>query len=253
MLKKRFLLSFLFCFFILSLSGLNAWEKVPLPNQTIQLKEEEMLINAQKINTIHCRSSLSQAEIKDFYLRFLPGLGWVEGCLECRENKEDPRLIFSRQNDKIIIFTFPPPLEKDKTDILITMSKAGETLSQEPEKDKDYPGEDPTFIPRYPASQRVSAVERDSGKKIMLAYTTRDNLNDVLDFYQENMAKYDWETVMDTDFRDLPPQLSELQKQVKLEGRALVFKGANGECTITVTKHPQEEGLTIIGVHYNAK
>lgn len=257
MIKKS--LFFLFSFFLFILSSVSAgvWENVPLPGQTTKLKEEETLLNGQKINFIYCRSSLSAQDISSFYLRFLPGMGWQEACPECRGEGRNTPLSFTRAETKITISIIPNPFEKGKNEILITLSKVVKDPHQGPEEGEDASSAGLSFLPRYPASQRISSLSREAGKKVMLAYTTTDSVREVLNFYQQKMVGDGWKLVMDTNFQNLlsSPQFARLKEEAKLDGDGggLVFKGPDGECIISVMAHPKEKGVNIIGIKYNAK
>lgn len=259
MIKKS--LVFFFFLFILSYVSAGAWENVPLPGQTVKLKEEEALVNGKKINFIYCRSSLSAQDIANFYLRFLPGMGWQEDCPECREKGMNAPLVLTRSGTKITINIIPNPIETGKNEVIITLHESDKEPRQLPEEGEDAPGTDLPFLPRYPASQRLSSFSREAGKKAILAYTTTDSLEEVLSFYQQKMMDYDWELVMNIDFQDLfsSPQFAQLKKEVKLEeeweegGGGLIFKGPHGECIVSVIADPKEKGVNIIGVKYNAK
>lgn len=257
MLKKSLLFLFFFLFFVLFSVSARAWENVPLPGQTTKLKEEEMLVDGQKINLIYCRSSLSAQGISSFYLRFLPGMGWQEDCPECRRKGSNTPLIFTRAETKITINIIPNPFEKGKNEVAITLSEVAKEPRQLPQEGEDAPGADLSFLPRYPASQRISSFSREAGKKVMFTYTTTDSVREVLNFYQQKMADYDWKLVMETNFQDLlsSPQFAQLKKEAEFEGEGggLVFKGSYGECIISVSAHPKEKGLNIIGIKYNAK
>lgn len=231
------------------------WDTLPLPNQTTLLKEEEMTLDNQKIKTIHCRSSLSMQDIRNFYLRFLPGFGWNEDCPECnRQGNDQSRLTFTRGDNKISIIIIPSPLAKNgENDILIAIAKVKEKV-QQGEEYKEPEGKDLSFIPRYPESQRISSMENDSFQRVTLTYRTIRAADAVLGFYRQNMADYDWDLVDETNFQDLSAELKEMQSQIQLKGGALIFKGPRGECIISVFEDPQEgEDVRIIGIKYNAK
>ena len=233
----------------------QGWDTVALPNQTVLLKEEEMNVNGQKIKSLHYRSRLPAREISDFYIRFLPGLGWNEDCPECSRPGNDPaRLTFSRGENKISIAIIPTPFAGvGENDIIIAMSKIKEETEQA-EEGEEAEGKDLSFVPRYPQSQRVSSLEYDAANKAMLTYSSLDTADEILDFYRQNMADYNWNLVDETDFQALPPELREIQSQIKLKGGSLIFKGPRGECVISVFEHPLgEEDSRIIGIKYNAK
>lgn len=262
MSRKSLAFLSLFLFFIFSLARAESWDTISLPNQTTLLKEEEMLLNNQKIKTIRGRSRLSENEIRNFYLRFLPGLGWREGCPECRQQSGGRApLSFIRGDTKLSIVIIPTPLGKEgENELIIAMLKLkSEAAAAEAAQDaaaSDSPGQDLAFIPRYPESQRVSSMESDSSQRVTLTYRTSQPADAVLDFYRQNMPVYDWQLVDETNFQDLPPGLEEIQSKINLQGGSLIFKGPRGESIITVFKMPEQAGggdFRIIGIKYKAK
>lgn len=255
MFRKGLYFLFFVLIFIQSYAQAQNWDTLPLPNQTTLLEEDEMTMDNQKIKTIHCRSNLLQQDIRNFYLRFLPGSGWDVDCPECNQDENDSaRLTFIRGDNKISIIIIPSPLAgKGENDIIIAMSKIKEEV-QQGEEYKEPEGKDLSFIPRYPQSQRVSALEYNASKKAMLTYKSIDDVNKILDFYRQNMADYNWNLQDETNFQDLPSGLGEMQSQIKLKGSALIFKGPRGECIISVFENLQEgDNSRIIGIKYNAK
>lgn len=256
MFRKGLYLLCLILIFIHTYAQAQVWDTLPLPGQTALLKEDEMIMNNQKIKTIHCRSSLSQEDIRSFYLRFLPGLGWSEDCPECSQGKKDNApLSFTKVDTKISIIIIPIPIgKKGENDIIIAMSKLKEEAQKGEGSDEEPEGKDLSFVPRYPQSKRVSSLEYNASQKAMLTYSSLDGADKILDFYRQNMPDYGWNLLDESDFQDLPAELKEMQGQFKLEGGALIFKGPRGECIVSVSETPQEgENSRIIGIKYDAK
>lgn len=259
--RKGLAILCLFLFFICSVVRAENWDTLPVPNQTTLIKEDEMLVNNQKIKTLRYRSRLFDREIKSFYSRFLPGLGWEEDCPECRKQPDNPsQLSFVRGDNKIVIIIIPnPPFsKKGESELVVAMSKikSKEEIQQEVQdaEFKDSPGADLDFIPRHPGAQRVFSTVSDSSRIMNIIYQTNDVLDEILYFYRQKMPEHDWQLSQEFDFKNLPPGLEEIQEKVNLRGGgALIFKGPRGECTITVSEHPEETSLNIIGINYNAK
>ena len=261
MKKKLFIFLALGVLFLLTTNKLLAWEEVALPSQTTVVKEDELLLNGQTRKYLHCRNSLSDAEIKDFFSRFLPAAGWQVDCTECSKRKGDISLSFTKGSNKLdIIFPDIHP-ERGKNDFLAVITD----IKNEAESDEsavkeweDYPGEDIASLPRYPKSQRVVSIERASDKKINLGYQTKDSIGQVLDFYGSRLDEYGWRLVKKVDFEDINKQLDsfmESQKGLKkLEGGALVIENSQARCIITVSEHPREDtDSRIIGINYEDK
>ena len=247
-MKKHTKPVFILLFFFLLLSNVIAWEKVTLPNQTTKIKEEEVLVNGQKVKFIHCRSSLSREDIRGFYSRYLPALGWQESCPECNQKQENIIGTFVKVKEKIFITAVPFPLEKGKNFLIIAMSNILDHASSEPDGQQDSSGRDHPLVPRYPGSRRVTVIESDSGKMAQLAYDTTDALDKVLDFYRKNMPDYRWSPELETDFNDLPKELTKQKYGIDLHGQGLIFKGPSGKCIISVIDNPENKDSRIIAV-----
>lgn len=235
-------------FFFLILSDGIAWENVTLPNQTTKIKEEEALVNGQKINLIHCRTSLSAQDIRGFYARYLPALGWQEPCPECNKKQENIIGTFVKAKEKIFITVTPFPLEKGINYLIIAMSNILDHTPSDPAGPQDSSGRDHPLVPRYPQSRRITVIENDSGKRMQLTYTTTDALGKVLDFYRQNMPDHQWNLELETDFDNLPKELTKPQEGIELHGKGLIFKGHSDTCVIGVIDDPENKDSRIISV-----
>lgn len=258
MRKRLAVLLVLWALFLLGADKIFAWEGITLPSQTVIIKEDELLLNGQARKYLHCRSSLSYAEIKDFFLRFLPSVGWQVDCNECAKRKGDVSLSFTKGSNKLDIILPNMHLETGKNDFMAVIRDVKNEAESVAKEGEDYPGEDIPSLPRYPKSQRVVSIERISDKKIKLGYQTEDSIYEVLDFYSSKISEYGWRLVRELDFQDVEKQLDSVMKSQKglkrLEGGALVIENSQAMCIITVSEHPKEDAdLRIIGVNYEAK
>ena len=94
-------------------------------------------------------------------------------------------------------------------------------------------------------------MERESGKKISLAYYSQDSVEAITDYYLLNMGNYYWKLENEVDFQNLPEKLAKTLN-TDIKGKSLVFKSPSASCIISVTEDPQNKG-TVIGVNYNEK
>ena len=247
-MKKHIKPVLVLLFFFLLLSNVIAWEKVALPSQTTKIKEEEALVNGQTVKVIHCRSSLSKEDIRGFYSRYLPALGWQEPCPECNKKQESIIGTFVKAKEKIFITAVPFPLEKGKNFLIIAMLNILDYTPSEPGGQQDSSGRDHPLVPRYPGSHRVTVIESDSGKMVQLTYDTTDALDKVLDFYRQNMRDHQWNLELETDFANLPKELTKPKDGIELHGQSLIFKGPSGQCIIGVIDNPENKDSRIIAV-----
>lgn len=247
--------------FLLVVNKVLAWEGITLPSQTTVVKEDEFLLNEQARKYLYCRSSLSDAEIKDFFLSFLPTVGWQVDCTECSKHKGDISLSFTKGSNKLdIIFPNMHSVKGENDFLAVIMDiKNGAELTESMVKEgEDYPGRDISSLPRYPESQRVTSIERASDKKVSLGYQTKDSIDQVLGFYRLKLGEYGWRLVKELNFQDISKQLGsfmEKQKGIRSpEGGALILENSQARCTITVSEHPKEDvDSRIIGINYEEK
>ena len=259
--EKLFTLLAFGVLFLLIANKVLAWEEVTLPSQTTVVKEDELLLNGQARKYLHCRSGLTYAEIKDFFARFLPSVGWQVDCTECSKQKVDIALGFTKGENKLDIIFPNIQSEKGKNDFMavITDIKNEAGLDESVVKEgEDYPGKDIASLPRYPKSQRVASIERVSDKKINLGYQTKDSIDQVLDFYSSNLGEYGWHLVKEINFENINKQVGAFMENQKglriLEGGALVIENSQARCMITVSEHPKEDiDSRIIGINYEEK
>lgn len=252
----------IFCFlFFTSLSEAAFWENILAFPQAKRIKQEEVTFNNNPIQVTVYSSTASLEEITEFYKTRLITFGW--SFTSEIERQGEKTLIFSKGLNFANI-TIQPAQENGL--LIITQGtlrggSKGEAFCPECEKKQakdfdeilssDSPGRDLQFVPRYPEAVRVSNIERENGKKVSLAYFSKDSVEQVADFYQQNMGNYYWKLENEIDFQDLPEEVSE-KMNVEIRGKTLVFKSATASCIISIIEERQIKG-TIIGVNYNEK
>lgn len=167
----------------------------------------------------------------------------AQPCPECEKHKEELKKKLGLSEESMgKIINVPEDV------IALRTPKAKEmTLPKE-----DTPGRDLQFVPRYPQAVRVNDMEREKGKKVSLAYYTKDSAESVISFYRQNMGNYYWQLENEVDLQNLPQGLSE-KINVAITGKSLVFKSPTASCIISITEDPQNNQGTIIGVNYNEK
>lgn len=283
------LILFLFLFSIfIPLAQALSWKELPEFPQAKLIKQGEISQNNQLGQMCIYSVQAKRSEIIEFYKQELGRSGWK---LE-RElaPKEMNVLLFSREDQQITVMLQKVLGElcisvlQTKNDALSDENNCPEckeklkalekelgTLSPQEYQakveeiykemavkkksallEKDSPGEDLEFVPRYPKSIRVSNVKMDGGKKVTLAYLSQDTEDKIADFYLQFMGAEGWSLDRTVDFQNMPEDFLKTLKSAPPQGKSLVFKGPLGRCLISITTNPGVDAV-IIGVRYNAK
>lgn len=290
-MTKQILLLLCF-FFFAEFSEAAVWENIPALPQAQKLKQEEALVNNSPAQTSIYTTLATSKEIIEFYKAKLANFGWklgseinqqgvnltvfskadkiltimvrnmleknfitvtqsimpqrdskeTQACSECEKRKEELKKKLGVSKDS---FNKEINIPED-----VIASEGGPKEMSLPKEDT--PGRDLQFVPRYPQAVRVNDMEREKGRKVSLAYYTKDSVENVINFYRQNMGNYYWQLENEIDLQNLPQGLSEKIK-VAITGKSLVFKSPTASCIISITEDPQNDQGTIIGVNYNEK
>jgi len=266
----------IFCFLsFAAISKAAVWENIPAFPQAERIRQEETLVNNSPARTTVYSTLASPEEIVKFYKTKLINFGWK---LETEANQQGIEMLMFSKGDKFLNIMLQSILGKNFITLAQSINpkellkqkppcpeceKKQEELNKgiEPARDliskdenfskKDTPGRDLQFVPRYPGAVRASAMERENGKKVNLSYYSQSSVEDVVNFYRQNMGNYYWQLDNQIDFQNLPEGLAE-KIPVNINGQSLVFKSSSASCIISITEEPQSKG-TIIGVNYNEK
>lgn len=287
----KYIVLFFFFLSFAQLSEAEIWENIPAFPQAQKVKQEEILVNNKPVQSTIYSTSVKSEEIIKFYKTKLINFGWnlkseikQRGMNSLVFYKEDNVVNLIVQNilerNYITIAQSKtkkeslkkeeapcPECETRKEELIkkLGVSKEsldkGVTITEDMMKSltpketvlpaEDSLGKDLQFVPRYPGGVRVNDVERENGKKVSLAYYTKDPVEQAVDFYRKNMGNYYWTLEKEIDFQDLPEAVSEKIK-MNIKGKSLVFKSKSASCIISITEDPQSKS-TIIGVNYNEK
>lgn len=250
---KRRTAFFTLLFFLLSNFFVYAaiWEDIPALPQAQRVKQEEGLFNNNPLQTTVYTTLATPQETIEFYKTKLTNFGWE---LESELNQQGIEVLMFSKEDKFLNIMLQNILDKNFITIAqsikpeeLTEEKQGEAPSEIPSSDSA--GRDLRFVPRYPDAVRISNAESENGKKVSLAYYTKDPVEDVVDFYLKNMGNYYWSLENELDFQNLPGALTG-KLNVDIKGRSLVFKSPSASCIISITEEPQNN-TTVIGVNYS--
>ena len=301
MKNKSFLVRISIIFFSLSLISVSpaaVWPNIPKPEGAKIIKEEETRVNNQLAHTSIYSLTGESPDISGFYKVKLPNLGWKlgtetsqKGIILLSFSKKDlvVNILQQRHSGRKLIFVVQASTAKelDQEECPECKEKLAEFQkelenSADPEEakvkladslkkiyaakqaalpERDMPGKDLLFVPRYPQSVRIQTIEAEKSQEVRLTYYTRDSLAQVLDFYRQFMKVEYWELVKEVDFQELaesaelPREVSQAMQQLKLTGKEFSFKGPRGKCRVTVLDQQvgPAEPIRIINVIYYAK
>ena len=287
-----------FSLYLISVSPAAVWSGIPKPEGAKIIKEEETRVNNQLVYTSIYSLAGGSPNISEFYKAKLPNFGWKLGTETSEKgitllsfSKKDivVNILQQRYAGKNLIFVVQASTAKelDREECPECEEKMAEFQkelenSADPEEakakltdslkkiyaakqaafpEKDMPGKDLLFVPRYPQSIRIQTIEAEKNQEVRLTYYTRDSLAQVLDFYRQFMKVEYWELVKEVDFQDLaqspelPPEVLKAMQQLKLIGKEFSFKGPRGKCRVTALDQQigSSEPIRIINVIYYAK
>jgi hypothetical protein len=278
-MKKQTVLFFCFLF-IVAISEAAIWEDIPALPGSQRVRHEEVVVNNNPVQTTIYSTTLSPEEIVKFYKTKLSSFGWG---LKSEVTQQGMTLLVFSKGDKLLNMTIqnilggnyitimqsrmsqeplkPCPecekkLEEIKKDLKLS-NESGEKKIEIPtdaiskEQETDTPGRDLQFVPRYPGAVRVNDIEKENGKKVNITYYAKDPVENIINFYRQNMGNYYWKLENEVDFQNLPEGVSE-KINVNIQGQSLVFKSPSASCIISITEEPKSKA-TIIGVNYNEK
>ncbi len=282
------LISVLVIFSFFASAEAAIWENIPVFPQAQKVKQEEMTIDGNPAQSSIYTTQSPPEEVVEFYKTKLGNFGWE---LKSDRDQRGVKLLIFYKKDKMLNLivqsmlgknyitltqsqlpettpggTTPCPACEKKKQELIEKLKLSEGTKLEdvdinqikgafPQEsvapEEDTPGRDLQLVPRYPGAVRASAMERDNGKKMNLSYYTQHSIDDVVNFYRQNMPNYYWKSVDELDFQNLPAGMND-KVGVDIAGQSLVFKSPSASCIISITEEPQTKG-TVIGIAYNEK
>ncbi len=285
--KGFILFLFLFSIFI-PLAQALSWKELPEFPRAKLIKQGEISRNNQLGQMSIYSVQAKRSEIIEFYKQELARSGWK---LERELAPKEMNVLLFSWEDKLVTIMLQKVLRELYISVLQTQNEAlpdenncpeckeklkaleeeSGTLSPQEYQAKaeeiykemaakkkdallenDSPGEDLEFVPRYPKSIRVSSVKMDGGKKVTLAYLSRDAEDKIEDFYLQFMGVEGWSLDREVDFQNMPEDFLKALKYALPQGKSLVFKGPMGRCMISITTNPGIDAV-IIGVRYNAR
>lgn len=195
----------------LSLSTSCLASNLPVPLNTEETKEEIRLLGDAEYTYTYYESDLEMKQIKDFYRRELPILGWREKKLvnELKQvsglkleasvtNLLEQQFIFEK-GEEILIINFIPALSSGKGKLKFILAQGKSAFNAETLKEgKNFvpvlvakPNKD--VFPVYPGASLVSLSEPAGA--ITASYFTPDDIEAVSEFYKARMSNYDWSLV----------------------------------------------------------
>lgn len=252
-------LIFLLYFILPAFVQAATWENIPIiPGGTIKTRQELSLNTAPTENIIYSTDK-SVEEIVDFYKTGLDNFGWDL----VQANDSQKMLRFSKK-EKFLSISINE-LKNGNNLVLINQGLSGKNvytggagcaqIKKSGKMGTDIAGKDLDSVPRYYGAVRVSSIVRDYPKKrVNLIYTAQANVDEVADFYRQNMPYHNWQLSKEDNFSELPEKVTSMvEGVVSPESKSLLFKGYYSDCLITIIKAPSIPDYLTIGVIYSER
>jgi len=222
---------------------------IPTPFQTTKQAEQEMVLNGVRHKIQQYQSRLSPDDILDFYTEYLSQDDWVmnelnlaeqagyeyefESDYEGDENLPELKTTLFIKGEDMILLTFLDEPMGANTNYVLNYSYGMTQIFD----DKDSPGEDLAFIPRYPGSIRYTSIESEG--VAMLNYRSKDTKEQIERFYQKQMARFGWTQGRELTFKEKMSRILNPGSVGETSPPGLMFENKRGHCVIKVV--PIEE------------
>lgn len=282
------------CIFGLTLlffnSPLYAWsESILLPHSTREYHQQTIKVGSQDLKITIYASSLTEAEISNFYQTKLVNFGWQLRDLSKemevlpKEKKPDvsgleemlKKTLYFTKDDTMLNMNFLPPRPNDnQTYFSITIGKLPEPEEKEEEEETLLKPEKLPSISIYPDAQQV--YSRKSSSSQIYGYLTDARIEKVASFYKSDMFRFNWSLVAETplqktaqDFSKqiedcpscskLPEEIQKSLGSMEMYSASLKFKRGKEICLIGITQDKisgqidSEISQTRITIVYNSR
>lgn len=224
--------------------GIFKIDSIPAPPQSTRLetrKEQATFSNVNlEANITHYQSPLSPDVVIGFYKQHLPVKGWEAIAQESQDSVAIAAFIKDEESVSITAYA----LRAGSTDIYISRS-AMPKIDQAPQvQGQDVPGRDLAWAPRYPGAIRSLYREDKRTGVVMVSYSVSAEPNEIIAFYQRKMADNGWRFINDVKLGELPG----------IGGGSfttLFFKGAQGQCQVSINKATGFKGIDATAVLLN--
>ena len=199
-------------------AGLWDTKNIPVPGDTVEVKQEKRNIAATGFIFTYYTSTQDAAALKSFYRQRLPAQGWKERELlkdldkipnfkaeSALSESLEKAMVFEKDNRMLMINFMPEGFFKDNK-TYYTVGESINALNTAPALGADFlpnlltkPKKD--VAPVYPDANLVSLVE--DANNIRAVYFAKDNIEEVAKFYKEKMPGYGWVLTAETPIKEI--------------------------------------------------
>jgi hypothetical protein len=260
-----------------------AGEEIPVFPGSKKSYEQSLAFNNLPVSGSLYTTTRSEREVIDYYAKEMASRGWkLSLCDNCGEKKDDTSsstMSFAKADKAALVIVSQPQANVPSRasdglpirSIFLAMSDRAPASLKTQGKDAhegqpgglpshDLPGDDIASVPRYPGAVRLTTMNMQKGGQL-ISYYTHDGGDEVLEFYRQQMPPKQWSLVHEADFSDVPQAIEDMQAQLQLQGKSLVFASKQyGSCFISVARvgesSPISKALgkaTLISIKYDKK
>ncbi|RKY27539.1 MAG: hypothetical protein DRP61_04045 [Candidatus Omnitrophota bacterium] len=249
------------------------------PPSTFYQREQKVNVSGQDIKAYVFQTTLTEADLIDFYDRVLKDKGFTKASEEFQQastgffkyTKKSQVIniqIMKAQGDfpgvTVVASVYNQSAISSEgcsacgggfpSDNSLT-SSPGSTAQNFDSITEDLPGEDLEFIPRPPGSIRLVNVKNDAPFMVNIVYKCSQSREELKKFYKQNMDYHYWKLTAEISSSQLGDELKNLTGKlpqgppvsldVLTSAYNLYFKGPYGEATIVIMENPQGEGRVV--------
>jgi len=247
-------------------------EPFPLPSAAEELSREQMQLMGGDFTITIYATELSFKEITKFYQEKLLQNGWEdiskdEKLKQLANAGLFSKSLFFKNNDEVItIQNLPNPQAPRETRFSLARGRPRFLRSDLGEEEPEPEHRELKDIPVYPGATMEPFSSIRTQGRIQVGYTTSDNIEQVIQFYREELPVYGWEIeeelpVMEYDSQDLT-QCAECKKmpaslQSELKDSAMRMQGLriskdSRACIIGISEFSSSGAApeTLISINY---
>jgi hypothetical protein len=232
-------------------------EVIPLPEDAVMTQDQSQSGGPMKLNMKFYKSNVPANKINTFFLQEMKNAGWQGG------KEKDGALTFKKGQEVVFIVVVPPREVGSPAQFSITRG-IPPTMEQMSATKKDKPDQ-LSFMPLYPNAKQQFLWDLPTGGT-SAGYSTDDTIQNVISFYKSRMISYGWYLAEEVPVKEMPINLSGLQKNMPLKDfnisqpeikgtmikASLTFRRGKGEsCLIHMYSQQLEDSSKLIDLGGN--
>ena len=234
----------------------------PIPWGAKLIREDVAVTGSAEERTIASyETKASKQELLNYYLKEMPNRGYNLFM------KGEHNLVFNKSGELVIVVISPS--QDGKTNFMVTTA----SIKSIPDRGNTYSAEiicEPIpLVPAYPGARCMDSTRLKSGSSRTAAYSAEDPVSVVLNFYRDQMPRYNWQMNKEINLKDvmsqaiqeggqhqvvITPEQRTMMQDIYGNVHGLFFANQKGNsCVVNVMENPTNKGAALINIVYEDK